>query len=374
MRNLDTCGAFVMGPAEPGRLVLVLAGGDQALALPGEVVDVRPEGFAFVFAALPPETLERLDLLLRTGSPGAPPASAPPPMGLRVAGEDWSPPVSEPTLHQWIPEKGPVPPTRGEGESRGWLSLPTLAQDPESTPSAVPAAAPAPAAPAPVAAAPARMALPVRAAAPARAPSPAAEPQGDERRQLERHEQSIPVAFDNLTSLIKEFTHNISFGGMFVYTDRQLAKLASTVVTLIHPVTGERLSLEARVAHCGKAPSPDPITGTQRFGVGLEFTLPLERLKPLLSKFISAHQPDEAQPAVSDVVGAARAVLARGQTAAKLLGLPEQPQAAQVRAAYFALVDRFHPDRHYGKLSAAERQVLEELFRRLTKAYQELGA
>ncbi len=361
IRSMDTCGAFVAGPAAPGRLLLQLEAGAQALALPGEVVDVRPDGFAFVFQALPVDTLERLELLLTRGPAALPPAAPPAPAaGLVVAGEDWTPPVSEPTLHQWVPEQGLAEPPRVEGEPRGWLGLPTLAESPEAAPAP---AAPAPAAPPPAAPPP---------AAPRPAPPPA--PQGADRRMAERHEHSIPVAFDNLTSLIKEFTHNISFGGMFVYTANPVEKLSTLTVTLIHPVSGERLSLEARVVHCAKAPSPDPASGAPRFGVGLEFTLPIEQLKPLLSGFISANQTPGTEPPSGDVVEAARALLARGDSSARLLGLPAKPSAAQVRAAYFALVDRFHPDRHYGKVAAEERQVLEELFRRLTKAYQELCA
>ena len=44
----------------------------------------------------------------------------------------------------------------------------------------------------------------------------------------------------------------------------------------------------------------------------------------------------------------------------------------EIRRAYFQLVDRFHPDRYYGKLASSDQKLLEDLFRHLTKAYEEL--
>ena len=44
----------------------------------------------------------------------------------------------------------------------------------------------------------------------------------------------------------------------------------------------------------------------------------------------------------------------------------------EIRRAYFQFVDRFHPDRYCGQVSGADQKVLEQLFRQLTKAYEEL--
>jgi hypothetical protein len=376
--GLDTAGVFVEGPAAEGRLRLRLEAEGLVFDLPGQVVNSVPEGFAFVFDALPVDTLERLSALLRTGPASVSPAGEPAPEpGLAIQGEDWTPPVTEPSLHQWVPERTPLKPGRAEGEVRGWMGLTTLTPSPEPEPETARPPPPVEAVPAPAPRSTARVQIQATSRkVPAEAlQTPAPGPAGAERRQQERHEHSIPVAFDNLTSLIKEFTHNISFGGMFVYTHQQLPKGTTTEVTLIHPVSGERLSLEARVAHSAKAPSPDPHTGQIRFGLGLEFVLPTEQLKPVLSSFISAHQRTEGEAPGAQVVLEARALLARGTDSPhRLLDLPEDAGPERVRAAYFQLVDRFHPDRHYGKVDPAERQVLEELFRRLTRAYQELTA
>jgi len=160
---------------------------------------------------------------------------------------------------------------------------------------------------------------------------------------------------------------------MFVYTSRPLQKGEETAVTLVHPVHGERCTLLAKVVHSSDAPSPDPITGAPRYGVGVEFRMPLDELKRVLSDFISSHQ-QQAQPKPTvQVVGDARAVLQRGEDSRHaLLGVDTEAPLDEIRRAYFQLVDRFHPDRYFGKVTKADQKVLEELFRQLTKAYEEL--
>ncbi|MFC1654874.1 PilZ domain-containing protein, partial [Myxococcota bacterium] len=203
--------------------------------------------------------------------------------------------------------------------------------------------------------------------------APKTEPTGADRRETERIDQSFPLAFDTLTHLIKEFTHNISFGGMFVYTSRPLKKGEETAVTLVHPVHGERCTLLAKVVHSSDAPSPDPITGSPRYGVGVEFRMPLDELKRVLSDFISSHQQQKQEAPSVQVVGDARAVLQRGEGSRHaLLGIDQEAPLDEIRRAYFQLVDRFHPDRYFGKVTSADQKVLEELFRQLTKAYEEL--
>jgi hypothetical protein len=144
-------------------------------------------------------------------------------------------------------------------------------------------------------------------------------------------------------------------------------------VTLVHPVHGERLTLLAKVAHAGSAPSPDPVSGEPRFGIGVEFRLPLPELKRLLSDFISSHQKQEQPNEAAQVVQEARAVLNRGVNSNHdLLGVDTEAPLETIRRSYFQLVDLFHPDRFFDKVGPADRKLLEELFRKLTKAYEEL--
>ncbi len=55
-----------------------------------------------------------------------------------------------------------------------------------------------------------------------------------------------------------------------------------------------------------------------------------------------------------------------------ILGLSANASKELVRQTYFKLVDQFHPDRYFGKVDDSDRRLLENLFRRLTKAYEEL--
>jgi Tfp pilus assembly protein PilZ len=319
--------------------------------------------------------------------------------------------VTEPILHQWKPEADLVPPPPSSFDQPSWESLPTISpaalevrQEEETIAEAV-------AAPEPVsetATGPVEnteqpdVAKPVPTSKPGggetteqlpleksisqqtQPPSqvvpmePVQTPDQPEespanRRATERTEQSIPISFDNLTSLIKEFTHNISFGGLFVYTDRPLEKGKEVAVTLVHPVHGERLTLLSIVAHSSSAPSPDPVSGAPRYGVGVQFRIPLEELKRLLSDFIGSHQKAKPVEEHDNLIEQAQVILNRGaRSHHDLLGVNSLAKQDEIRRAYFELVDRFHPDRYYGKVSEASQKVLEELFRNLTKAYEAL--
>jgi hypothetical protein len=202
---------------------------------------------------------------------------------------------------------------------------------------------------------------------------PARQPPGSERRQNERHERIIPIHFDNLTALIKEFTHNISFGGMFVFIEQEVFPAEEAAVTLIHPIHGERLTLLAKVVHISSAPTVHPVTGKPRYGVGIEFRMPVEELKRVLSDFISSHQKPTVAPQSSQLIQEAKKMLERSEESPQnLLGVSAKPTGQEIRRAYFDLVDRFHPDRHFDKVSPSDLKILEELFRRLTKAYEAL--
>jgi hypothetical protein len=383
--QVSELGAFVLSDQQtlPQEITLKLQDEANSVDLTGEVVRKTSQGFAVAFHALQPETIERLDRLLRPDEAG-PEAeeegeeSTGETPAFTIQGEDWTPPVTEPVLHHWKPDGDLLPPPAEGPDGPAWENLPTLSPTIEHRaphPKAVPLKEPAP----PPAEKPTpppepKQPEPAPEPPPQAAPEPAPEPTGAERRETERIDQSFPIAFDTLTHLIKEFTHNISFGGMFVYTARPLQKGEETAVTLVHPVHEERCTLLAKVVHSSDAPSPDPITGAPRYGVGVEFRMPLDELKRVLSDFISSHQQQPAQPApTAQVIGDARAVLQRGEDSRHaLLGVDTEAPLDEIRRAYFQLVDRFHPDRYFGKVTKADQKVLEELFRQLTKAYEEL--
>ena len=387
--QVSELGAFVLSDQQalPEEIEFRLQDSGNSVVLTGEVVRKTAEGFAVAFHALQPETIEKLDRLLRPEETGAEASEEPVEQeekagpAFTIQGEDWTPPVTEPVLHHWKPEADLVPPPSDGPEGPAWENLPTLSPTIEGRaphPKAVPLRKPQPkpgvsqpssqleGAPEPEPEPPTPQGVPKTET------EPTAPKTGAERRETERIDQSFPIAFDTLTHLIKEFTHNISFGGMFVYTSRPLKKGEETAVTLVHPVHGERCTLLGKVVHSGDAPSPDPITGAPRYGVGVEFRMPLDELKRVLSDFISSHQQQDAAPA-AQVIGDARAVLQRGEESLHaLLGVDREAPVDEIRRAYFQFVDRFHPDRYFGKVSGADQKVLEQLFRQLTKAYEEL--
>ncbi len=348
--------------------------------------------------------------------------------------DEWQPPVSEPVLHEWKPEGDLMPPPASNEAEPGWENLPTLS--PGATKAPIPEApipeAPIPEAPiqetpipgvpipeasasiqeksepwpdaleiAPAAAAqPAAIEVPDSESfdleivtnseptpmEPEPEPEPPAEefeiteialpldtdPKPEDRRQSARTDTAIPLSFDSLTSLIKEYTHNISYGGLFVFTSKALEKDDTVAVTLIHPVHGDRLTLAAQVAHASLAPSPDPITGQSRFGVGVQFLMPIELLKQRLSDFISSHQKPKAITELDQSLAEAQQLLTRAAESSEAVLQDNGTSPEKVRRTYFALVDRFHPDRFFGKVEANQQKMLENLFRQLTAAYEKL--
>jgi Tfp pilus assembly protein PilZ len=425
-QKLTTWGTFIAcePPDLPEHIELVLAAEEGSIPVSGEVVRVTPEGFSVAFSGLHPETLARLSRLLNDDQVDAESSQSQdiPEVATNavdIEGQDWQPPVSEPILHQWRPDTDLVQPPPGEAHQLSWENLPTISP---------PALEPGPVSPAeqPVEKAAPEAAqitpsaqetdspekkellppvedgqLPLEesiakqveraeqtSAAGAQAPEPASPQttttpaaqleQTDDpsnRRESERSDQSIPIVFDNLTTLIKEFTHNISFGGLFVYTDRPLKKGDEIAVTLVHPVHGERLTLLSRVAHSGAAPTPDPNSGAARYGIGVQFRIPLDELKRLLSDFISSHQKPKELNETEQMIQQAKVIMNRGaRSQHQLLGIATTATKEEIRRAYFELVDCFHPDRYYGKVSEANQKLLDDLFRQLTTAYEALTA
>ncbi len=377
--RISTRGAFVRtnrSPMSRTDMELHLWHSEEQMRVEAQVLGVESEGFTVVFHALHPDDLIRLRAWLDPETPSlneepAGLASLKKPTMPNLLLEGWRPKVTEPTLHQWRPKHEMARPRGGDGVETGtWHNLATIAPTvappkPEQMP---------------------RQELPPAIQVPTQETNQtvtgvlveenASEPSGGRELRTEiREEKSIPVTFDDVTGLIKEFTHNISFGGLFTYTSKPFKAQEEVAVTLIHPVHQERLTLLAIVAHATDAPSPDPITGQNRYGVGLQFRLPIEELKRLLSDFISSHKMSKTEPEDSEILNLARQALARAEQGHHaLLELDQNANAEKVRQAYFALVDRFHPDRYFDKVSDTTRKLLEELFRKLTQAYETLCA
>ena len=423
-------------PDLPEHIELVLAAEEGSIPISGEVVQVTPDGFSVAFFGLHPETLARLNRLLNDDQvdvESSPSQESPEVVTstVDIQGQDWQPPVSEPILHQWRPDTDLVQPPPAEPHQLSWENLPTISPPALEPVPGKPAEQPPAEQPtgSPPVAQPEIKTAPIETQAATSAQEPislqkkellppveasqlpleesianqveqaeqtstpaaqAAEPasaqvtttpvdqleQTDDpsnRRESERINQSVPIVFDNLTTLIKEFTHNISFGGLFVYTDRPLKKGDEIAVTLVHPVHGERLTLLSKVAHSSAAPTPDPASGAARYGIGVQFRIPLDELKRLLSDFISSHQKPKELNETEQMIQQAKVIMNRGaRSQHQLLGVATSATQDEIRRAYFELVDCFHPDRYYGKVSQANQKLLDELFRQLTTAYEAL--
>jgi len=68
-----------------------------------------------------------------------------------------------------------------------------------------------------------------------------------ERREHRRKKARIGVKFASEGALRKKFSKDISRGGILIETSKPLPMGTETAVTLIHPVSGEQIALEARV-------------------------------------------------------------------------------------------------------------------------------
>jgi CheY-like chemotaxis protein/curved DNA-binding protein CbpA len=57
----------------------------------------------------------------------------------------------------------------------------------------------------------------------------------------------------------------------------------------------------------------------------------------------------------------------------QILGVTDNPTEGEVRIAYHKIAKEFHPDRFFGKASEEVRSQVEEIFRRITEAYETLN-
>lgn len=95
-------------------------------------------------------------------------------------------------------------------------------------------------------------------------------PTGIEKRKYHRVEAKIKVVFPTLQDLQMEYTRNISAGGIFLKTNRQLDSNAEIDLVLFLPNSTEELHLKGRVVRVMSMSNPkDP--SSQLYGVGIRF-------------------------------------------------------------------------------------------------------
>lgn len=103
----------------------------------------------------------------------------------------------------------------------------------------------------------------------------------DERRRALREPLTLKVAYQDATELVADYTENISAGGIFVLTERQLPNGAEVRLVLSFPGLIKPLPIRGTVRWTRSDPPEER-------GVGVEFDLaepgPIERLGELIQR------------------------------------------------------------------------------------------
>jgi uncharacterized protein (TIGR02266 family) len=125
---------------------------------------------------------------------------------------------------------------------------------------------------------------PQPAAPPAAAPVfPAGTPDAVQRR-FPRYAAALHVNLRDVGELEQLYSQNVSQGGMFVGTMRDLPAGTALKLSVIHPNSGETFELEAVVRWRSGAPN---------FGLGLEFTGMDDRRREAFLEFVQSELPVE---------------------------------------------------------------------------------
>lgn len=93
---------------------------------------------------------------------------------------------------------------------------------------------------------------------------------GIEKRKYARIEAKIKVNFPTLQDLKMEYTRNISVGGIFLKTNRQLDPNAEIDLVLHLPNSGQEVHLRGRVVRLMSMTDPKN-PDQQLYGVGIRF-------------------------------------------------------------------------------------------------------
>jgi uncharacterized protein (TIGR02266 family) len=104
------------------------------------------------------------------------------------------------------------------------------------------------------------------------------------RRRYPRHAAVLQVRLKTVDDLQLLYTDNISKGGTFVRTTKELAVGTSVQLGVVHPKTGEQFQLGAVVRRLAPAPAP---------GLGLEFTKLTEERRQQFLDYVSSEIPVE---------------------------------------------------------------------------------
>jgi uncharacterized protein (TIGR02266 family) len=115
-------------------------------------------------------------------------------------------------------------------------------------------------------------------------PPPLPPPPEPVRRKYPRHAVALQVLLHSVDDLRTFYTRNVSSGGLFVATTLEVPEGTVMKVSVIHPKSHERFTLEAVVRRRGAAGDP---------GLGLEFAALDEARREEFQEFITSELPVE---------------------------------------------------------------------------------
>jgi hypothetical protein len=115
-------------------------------------------------------------------------------------------------------------------------------------------------------------------------PPPLPSPPEPVRRRYPRHAVALQVLLHSVDDLRTFYTRNVSRGGLFVATTLEVPEGTAMRVSIIHPKSRERFTLDAVVRRRGDARDP---------GLGLEFAALDEARREEFQEFIASELPVE---------------------------------------------------------------------------------
>lgn len=106
-----------------------------------------------------------------------------------------------------------------------------------------------------------------------------------DRRNHPRLPVSIPVEYNSLSDFFVDYAIDISHGGMFIATERNLDRGAPVEISFIVREIGETFTATGKVARIRAAKSsPGSIDGTSMAGIGIKFDPLPENSKSIIEK------------------------------------------------------------------------------------------
>ena len=77
-------------------------------------------------------------------------------------------------------------------------------------------------------------------------------PKPRERRQYERYRAMLSIELHDMSSLFEMYTRDISAGGAFIQTDKQLKNGSLVRLSVVHPITNQKYELDGEVVRAEK--------------------------------------------------------------------------------------------------------------------------